>query len=405
MPNIDTTYHHGLIVRWLEGGAKPIKVVNSSCLGIIGTAPDADVDIFPENEPIQILTDSKAASLGTSGTLYNAYANILRQCATGGQNFRPSIIVVRVKEEETLEAQAATMIGTAAAKTGVYAFNNAEMEIGECPSILIAPGFGGPQIDGAYNPITQALHDVGKKFGAITIKDGFGDTAEEIYNDAKLLASKYIYYVANKGRIFDVGAAQNIYMPASSLAAGMFALADRAVGFWDSPSNRVVNGINGYNPSFEGNSQQIGSEIDYLNSKGVNVLNFEGGYRLWGSRNTEVINTAEQFITSTRIQTVLGKSILQGLRWAIDRGINKQNILDVQTSLTRFLRNFEGSALYEGTQVYIDPEKNPWDMVMQGQFTFDAKYQEVIPLEKAVIDMSRDNSLIENFVNSVLATA
>lgn len=402
MPNIDTTYHHGLVVRWLEGGAKPIKVVNSSCIGIIGTAPDADADIFPENEPVQILSASKAASLGASGTLYTAYANIVRQCAHNGQNFHPSIIVVRVKEEETAEAQAATMIGTAGAKTGVYAFHNAEMETGVCPSILLAPEFGGPQVDGAYNPITQALHDVGKKLGAITIKDGHGSTPEEIYNDAKLLASKHIYYVANQARIFDVGAAKNMLTPASSFAAGMFALADRAVGFWDSPSNRVVNGINGYSPSFEGNSSQIGSEIDYLNSKGVNVLNFEGGFRLWGSRNTEEINTAEQFITSTRIQSILGKSVLQGLRWVVDRGINKQNILDVQTSLTRFLRNFEGSALYEGTQVYIDPEKNPWDMVMQGQFTFDAKYQEVIPLEKAVVDMQRDNSLIENFVKSVV---
>ncbi len=400
MPNINFAYHHGLIVRWLDTGAKPIPLANTSCIGIIGTAPNADVNEFPENEPILVVTDTKASSLGDGGTLKQAYDNIIGLCNLNGVAFRPAIVMVRIKEEEDINTQAATAIGDSTLKTGVHAFKRAEMETGERPSILIAPEIGTAQIDSAYNPITQELHNVGVSIGAITIKEGFGNKAEDLVNDKELLASKYIYYVGNKARRFDVATGQNVLMGASPFAAAAFALADRAVGFWDSPSNRTLTNINGFAPFFE-YSEAVGCEADYLNQKGVNIFINDGGFRLWGSRNTEEINTAEQFITSTRIQMVINRSLIQGLRWVVDRGINKETVSSMITSLNRFLRNFEGAALYEGSQVYVDPEKNPWDLVMQGQFTFDATYQEVIPLERAVIDMQRDHTLIENFVKQV----
>ncbi len=40
---------------------------------------------------------------------------------------------------------------------------------------------------------------------------------------------------------------------------------------------------------------------------------------------------------------------------------------------------------------------------MQGQFTFSGRYQEVVPLERAIIDMERDHTLIENFVQQVVS--
>ncbi len=358
MPNINTAYHHGLIVRWLDTGAKPIPIANTSCIGILGTAPNADPELFPENEPVLILTDTKAAALGDGGTLKQAYMNILGLCRLNGVSFRPAIVVVRVKEDEDINNQAALAIGDQTKKTGAYAFLRAEAETAERPSILLAPEIGAAQIDGAYNPITQALHNVGVSLGAITIKEGYGDTPEALVADKGLLASKYIYYVGNKARRFDVSAKTNVLMGASPFAAGAFVLADRAVGFWDSPSNRTLTNINGFAPFFE-YSEAVGCEADYLNQKGVNIFINDGGFRLWGSRNTEEINTAEQFITSTRIQMVLNRSMIKGLRWCIDRGINKETITSVSTSLTRFLRNFEGAALYEGSEVYIDPEKNP----------------------------------------------
>ncbi len=404
MPNINTAYHHGLIVRWLDAGAKPIPIANTSCIGVLGTAPDADPEIFPENEPSLILTDTKAAALGNSGTLKRAYQNILDLCQLNGVAFRPAIVVVRVKADTDINTQAALAIGDRTQKTGCYAFLKSEMETAERPGILLAPEIGAAQIDGAYNPITQELHNVGVSLGAITIKEGYGETPEELVADKSLLASKYIYYVGNKARRFDVNAAKNVMMGASPFVAGAFALADKAIGFWDSPSNRTLTSINGFAPFFE-YSEAVGCEADYLNQKGVNIFINDGGFRLWGSRNTEEINTAEQFITSTRIQMVLNRSMIKGLRWCVDRGINQETINAVITSLTRFLRNLEGTALYEGSEVYIDPEKNPWDMVMQGQFTFSGRYQEVIPLERAIIDMERDHRLIENFVQRVVASS
>lgn len=130
-----TEYLHGVRAIEIDDGIRPIRRARSSVIGVVGTAPDADADAFPLNQPVLIPGNSRMASLlGTEGTLPDALAAIYGQIGA-------VVVVVRVEPGVSENATLAAVIGDAAAKTGVYAFLTAEQVTGYKPRILVAPGF------------------------------------------------------------------------------------------------------------------------------------------------------------------------------------------------------------------------------------------------------------------------
>ncbi len=128
---------HGVELIEIDDGPRPVRTVRSSVIGIVGTAPDANVSTFPLNTPVLIAgSRSKAAALDTSvaktraGTLLNALDLILDQIGA-------VVIVVRVEEgADAAETQANIL-------EGVHKLMDAQSVVGQTPRILIAPGFTG----------------------------------------------------------------------------------------------------------------------------------------------------------------------------------------------------------------------------------------------------------------------
>lgn len=139
-----TDFLHGVEVIEIDDGPRPIRVVRSSVIGIIGTAPDADELEFPLNTPVLIAgSRAKAAKLDIStgqtrlGTLPNAVDLILDQIGA-------AIVVVRVADEATFPETVANILGGVDADghyEGVHCFVGAKSILGVQPRILIAPGF------------------------------------------------------------------------------------------------------------------------------------------------------------------------------------------------------------------------------------------------------------------------
>ncbi|MCW1412215.1 phage tail sheath subtilisin-like domain-containing protein [Rhizobium sp. 1AS11] len=134
---------HGVEVIEIDDGPRPVRVVRSSVIGIIGTAPNADATVFPLNTPVLIAgSRGKASSLDTSagqtgeGTLPNAVDLILDQIGA-------AIIVVRVEEGEDDAETLANILGgyENGQPLGVHVFTGAKSVVGQQPRILIAPGF------------------------------------------------------------------------------------------------------------------------------------------------------------------------------------------------------------------------------------------------------------------------
>ena len=134
------TYLHGLETIELEDGLRPVQTVKSSVIGIVGTAPGADVDLFPLNTPVLLNSDpTKAAKLGLAGTLYDAVSAVYSQSTA-------TVVVVRVAEGTSStpaikQAQTwSNAVGSVIEKTGAWALLKARPILKVIPKILIAPG-------------------------------------------------------------------------------------------------------------------------------------------------------------------------------------------------------------------------------------------------------------------------
>ncbi|WP_342361410.1 phage tail protein [Terrarubrum flagellatum] len=126
----------------------PAAGAEMSVIGILATAPDADEDVFPLDEPVYFTTDDTTftSKIGSTGTLKDAIEGIAAQLDDVQRSAR--VIVVRVDEENTVAATIANMIGSSVDKTGMHAFRKAPAKIGFSPRLIIAPGYTQQQLFG-----------------------------------------------------------------------------------------------------------------------------------------------------------------------------------------------------------------------------------------------------------------
>jgi hypothetical protein len=142
------TFLHGIEVIEISDGIRPIRVLRSSVIGLIGTAPDADETKYPLNEPVLIIGNPRqAADLGESGTLKDALDRIFEQ---GGA----TVIVVRVEEGQTAAETRGNIVGSATSGTGVWAFLQARPKTGLTPRVLIAPGWTSYRVTDGVTDVT-----------------------------------------------------------------------------------------------------------------------------------------------------------------------------------------------------------------------------------------------------------
>ena len=127
-------YLHGLETLELNDGVRPIQLVKSNVIGLIGTAPDADETLFPLNKPVLLAANPVLAQkLGVAGTLLDSVNGVYSQGSA-------TVVIVRVAQGQTRNETWSNLVGTVTAKTGVWAFLKARPLLKLVPKILIATG-------------------------------------------------------------------------------------------------------------------------------------------------------------------------------------------------------------------------------------------------------------------------
>lgn len=141
-------FHHGARVLERDIGFRPIETTDTSTIGLIYTAPDADPDLFPLNVPKLFLGDRDVtAQLGSAGTGKDAFDGIY------DQGIAPKIVGIRVAEGQTVEQTIMNMVGDYSLRSGVHALYAARNAVFVTPKILIAPGFTQQRITGGITQI------------------------------------------------------------------------------------------------------------------------------------------------------------------------------------------------------------------------------------------------------------
>ncbi len=199
---------HGVNVIEITSGSRTVRTTKSSVIGVIGTAPDADI---PFNKPVLIAGSLKeAAKLGKKGTLPSAISAIFSQIGA-------TVVVIRVeesnntdanlKESETLQ----NIMGGVDEETGKYkgiqVFLSSESIVHVAPRVLIAPGFThqlstNNENELAKNPVVSALIPIAEKLRAIVISDGQNTIDEEAIKWRKSVGSSRVYVVDPWVKIF-----------------------------------------------------------------------------------------------------------------------------------------------------------------------------------------------------------
>lgn len=120
------------------GNPRFVQTIDSGIMFIVGTAPLANVDLYPINAPkVMRGYNDFPQGLGSTGTLPDQLDLILKQAG----RMSPTVYFVRVTEGTTITESMANVIGSRAAKTGLHALSRISPEFNERPKLIGAPGF------------------------------------------------------------------------------------------------------------------------------------------------------------------------------------------------------------------------------------------------------------------------
>ncbi|MFW5499583.1 MULTISPECIES: phage tail sheath subtilisin-like domain-containing protein [unclassified Maridesulfovibrio] len=389
---MSTDFLHGCETVEINNGTRPIKVVKSSVIGLIGTAPDADNTVFPENEPVLIPGNQlKAAKLGSTGTLKDGIDGVFDQNGA-------MVVVVRVPEGADEAATLSNIVGSGANATGVHAFLGSQSHVHVTPKVMIAPGFTSQRVDNAANPVVSELLGISDKLRAVTIADGPNTTDAEAIAYRDDWGSPRVYVVDPAVLVWDTTLNKPVSKPVSSRVAGVIS----KLNYWESPSNHTLNGVVGLSRAVDFNLSDSNSTANYLNENEVATVIHREGYRLWGNRNCAT-DPLWAFLSVRRAHDMIYESIEEAFLWAMDKPFSAQLILDIQGSVNAFLRHQKAIGATLGGKCWLDPELNTKETLMAGQLYLDFDNEAPAPLERLTFRAHRNNGYYDELVNQVLA--
>ena len=370
---------HGVEVVEVEGGARPIRTVKSSVIGLVGTASKGPlntptlilgsrkeaVEIFGEPDALSTIPDALDAIFDQSGAL---------------------VVVVRVENSESI-------IGGVDAGTGQYqgvqALLAAEAQAHVTPRILIAPGYTQDQA------VLAELVGVAERLRAVVIADGPDTTDIEAITYRENFGSDRVYIVDPWVKVWKDEA--EVTEPASARVAGLIAKSDNENGFWHSPSNLEISGIIGTGRSVDYTLGDPNCRANYLNENEVATIIHLNGYRLWGNRTTSA-DPKYAFLSVRRTADIILDSILRAHLWAVDRNITKTYLEDVAEGVNAYLRHLKAIGAILGGKCWADPELNTPEQIADGKVYFDFDFTPPYPAEHITFRAHLVNDYIEEIV-------
>ena len=381
---------HGVEVIELNDGARPIKTVKSSVIGVVGTAPQG-----PVNTPTLILgSRAKAVEIfgnDQSFTIPAALDAIFDQAGA-------MVVVINVADPtnpthltsgvlDPANIALSDVIGGIDGVTGEYkgtqALLAANTEVHVTPRILIAPGFTHDTPEGLANPVVSELLGIAESLRAVIIADLPNTNETDAISYAGDFGSARVYAVYPWVKVYDVATDSIKEEPSSARVAGLIVKSDNDRGFWWSPSNLVINGIVGISKPIDFVLGDVNSKANYLNENNVTTIIQESGFRLWGNRTLSA-DPKWSFLQARRTADMINDSLLKAHLWAVDRNITKTYIEDVLEGINNYLRYLKNIGAIIGGTAFADPEFNTPDQIAQGKVTFEFDFTPPYPAEHII---------------------
>lgn len=220
-------------------------------------------------------------------------------------------------------------------------------------------------------------------------------------NDADAIAyagdfgSKRVMAVDPK--VLKTNGSGNLVTEWSSAAwAGVTAKSDAERGWWWSPSNREINGIQGTARAIDFKMGDANSRANLLNEKKIGTIIRIDGFRTWGNR-TLSSDQKWAFLCVVRTADIIADSLQAAHLWAVDRGITKNYVTDVTESVNAYLRYLTNIGAILGGTCWADPDLNTADVIASGKIFFDFDFTPVYPAEHITFR----SHLVNDYIQSI----
>lgn len=295
------------------------------------------------------------------------------------------------------QATAVAVLGTGADVGKVISFTITDPGSGYAtsPTITIAaPPSGGVQAvagtatrGAVRSEVLAEMLGIAQRLRAVIIADGPNTTDAAAIQIADDFGSDRIYVI--DPWVLRDGEA----VPSSSAVAGLINKVDNERGFWWSPSNNEINGIEGTARAIDFTLGDYSSRANLLNEAKIATIVREQGFRLWGNR-TLATDPKYAFLSVRRTADMINESILRGHLWAVDRCITATYLEEVQESVRSYLRNLKARGAILGGDVWVDPELNSPTNIANGQVFFDFDFTPPYPAERVTFRSHLVNSYV-----------
>ncbi|MDE9494104.1 phage tail sheath subtilisin-like domain-containing protein [Xenorhabdus bovienii] len=370
------SFHHGVSVRETTQLSTLIRDINTSVIGVVCTADDADAEAFPLDTPVLITRiNSVIGKAGKTGTLYTTLKAISDQCS-------PKVIVIRVADAGNLPGdgekptQDQLIIGgvnESGRYTGLYALLTADANIGEHPRILAVP-----QLD--TQPVALQLAIFAEKLRAFAYVSAYGcKTLAEVKKYRENFSQREVMIIYPDFITYNSQSGKNETVPATAFALGLRARIDADQGWHKSLSNVPVNGVLGISADIYWTLQGTDTDADDLNSKGVTTLIKRDGFRFWGNRTCDA--GTYFFEVYTRTAQILADMIAEAHFSYIDKTLTPSLVKDIVDGINRKGAQLVTEGRLLGFECWYDPADNPKETLRDGKALIRYKYTPVPPLE------------------------
>lgn len=294
-------------------------------------------------------------------------------------------------------ATAVAVLGTGANAGKVVSFTITNPGKGYTtdPTVTIAaPPAGGVQaVAGAINrgtvrsEVLAEMLGIAQRLRAVIIADGPNTTDAAAIQIADDFGSDRIY-VIDPWVLVDGSS-----VPSSPAVAGLINKVDNERGFWWSPSNNEINGIEGTARAIDFTLGDYTSRANLLNEAKIATIVREQGFRLWGNR-TLASDPLYAFLSVRRTADMVNESILRGHLWAVDRCITATYLEEVTESVRGYLRSLKARGAILGGDVWVDPDLNTPATIANGQVFFDFDFTPPYPAERVTFRSHLVNSYV-----------
>lgn len=385
-------YHHGVRVLEINEGVRPIRTVETSVIGLIATADDADASTFPLNTAV-LVTNVRSASgkAGTTGTL----ARVLDAIA---DETSPLCVIVRVEEGATDAETTSNVIGTVTADgkyTGMKALLAAQSQLGVKPRILGAPGLD--TVD-----VATELAGIALQLRAFAYVSAIGETKEAAVAYRDNFGQREIMTIFGDFTSWNTVTNQSEAISSVAKALGLRAKLDNETGWHKTLSNVTVNGVSGMTKDIFWDLQDPNTDAGYLNSNEVTCLIRHGGFRFWGSR-TASIDPLFAFENYTRTAQVLADTIAEAHMWAVDKPMHPSLVKDIIEGINAKFRELKSNGYIIDGNAWFDEEINTPAVLKSGKLYIDYDYTPVPPLENLLFRQRITDRYLADFAAKITA--